>query len=140
MTDALPVLERYDCTSSCTSVNDARGDLFMRKGRDIDLIPPTADALCQHAKRAVFQVGHCWGKSLEVSLELPFLSEWGWVRGPSQAWEPLWTIIPRASENCQGLLKCGYKSEKGGVGRCKCIRTELPCTAHCHCGRLCGRS
>ena len=72
VTDAFPVLERYtvllyDRTSPCTSVNDARKDLFTCKGRDIDHIPPTGDALPQHAKRAAFLAGHCWGKCLEVS-------------------------------------------------------------------------
>lgn len=93
VTDAFPVLERYtvlfyDRTSPCTSVNDARKDLFTCKGRDIDHIPPTGDALPQHAKRAAFLAGHCWGKCLEVSPQLPFQSEWGWVRGPTQGWEP----------------------------------------------------
>lgn len=98
----------------------------MRKGRDIDHIPPTADSLPQHAKRAALLAGHFWGKCLEVSPQLPFPSESGWVRGPTQGWEPLWTTIPQASESCQELLKCG--------GRCKCIRAELPCTALCNCG------
>ena len=44
----------YDRTSTCTMVNAARKDLFTRKGRDIESIPPTADALLQHAKRATY--------------------------------------------------------------------------------------
>ena len=40
LNDTLPFLERYtviiyDQTSTCTSVNTARTDLFTRKGRDI---------------------------------------------------------------------------------------------------------
>lgn len=111
-----------------TTVNAARKDLFTRKGRDIESIPPTADALLQHAKRATFQAGHCWGKCLEVSPQLPPPSKWGWERGPTQTWEPLWTTIPQASQSCQELLKCGCKSEKGCTGWCKCVRAELPCT------------
>ena len=70
LTNAVPILERYtvimyDRTSTCTSVNTARKDLFTRKGREIDNIPPTADALLQHAKRTVFQSGHCWGNCLK---------------------------------------------------------------------------
>ena len=54
--DALPVLERfvvlmYDGASQCQSVNDARKVLFAQNGRTLENIPPTADALLQHAKR-----------------------------------------------------------------------------------------
>lgn len=71
----------YDRTSSCTTVNDVRKDRLMRKGRDIDHIPPTGDPLRQHAKRAASLPGHCWGKSLKVSPQLPSPSEW--VREPT---------------------------------------------------------
>ena len=145
LTNAFPILERYtvimyDRTSTCTSVNTARKDLFTRKGREIDNIPPTADALLQHAKRTMFQSGHCWGNCLEVSPQRPSPSEWGWVRYCTQAWEPLWSTIPVASQTCQELLKCGCKSEKGCTGRCKCVRAELPCTALCNWGGLCDRT
>mgnify|MGYP006896106998 CR=1 FL=1 len=55
VSDAIPVLQRftvlmYDRTSSCTTVNAARKDLFTRKGRNIESIPPTADALLQHTE------------------------------------------------------------------------------------------
>jgi hypothetical protein len=137
LNDALPILERYtvimyDRTSTCTSVNTARKDLFTRKGSDIDNIP--ANALLQHAKRAVFQSGHCWGNCLKVSPQRPPPSEWGWVGDSTQTWEPLWSTIPHASQSCLELLRCGCKSEKGCAGRCKCVRAELPCTALCHCG------
>ena len=57
--EVMPILERYvtimyDRTSTCTKVNDARRDLFTRKGRDIQAIPPTSDALRQHAKRSTY--------------------------------------------------------------------------------------
>ena len=46
-------------TSSKTSVNDARKQLFAQKGRALDAIPPTRAALVEHAKRAAYQAGHC---------------------------------------------------------------------------------
>ena len=144
VSDAFPAIERftvlmYDRTSECTTVNSARKDLFTRKGRDIDTIPPTADALLQHTKRAVLQAGFCWGKSLEKSPHLPLPSEWGWEKGPQALWQPLWTTVPQASKSCQELLRCGCKSDKGCTGRCKCVRAQLQCTALCYCGGLCDR-
>ncbi len=59
----MPVTEQfvtlmYDHTSTCKSTNDARKDLFTRKGRAIDAILPTADALLQHVKRSAYQAGY----------------------------------------------------------------------------------
>ena len=53
VTSAMPILDRYtvlmyDPTSTCTTVNAARKDLFTRKARDIEALPPTSDALLQH--------------------------------------------------------------------------------------------
>ena len=47
----------YDKTSPLNSVNEAREELFCRKSRSMDRIPPTQDALLQHSKRAVYQAG-----------------------------------------------------------------------------------
>ena len=53
----LPTIERlvvimYDRVSSETSVNKERQTLFTQKGREIENIPPTQDALAQHLLRA----------------------------------------------------------------------------------------
>ena len=49
----------YDRTSTEEGVNRARKQLFSKKGRAIDSLPPTLSALSQHNKGAAFQVGHC---------------------------------------------------------------------------------
>ena len=63
----LQVLEQYavlmyDGSSTTSSVDEARFDLFARKLRSYDLIPPTQNALKEHAKRAAYQAGHIWGQ------------------------------------------------------------------------------
>ena len=142
--EQLPTLERYviimyDRSNTCKEVNEARRDLFTRKGRHIEGIPPTADALRLHTKRCAYQAGHCWGKALVPSHPLSCPSERGWVRSASQVWEPLFMTLPEASQSCQELLKCGCKSDKGCTRRCKCVRSELQCTALCNCSGLCER-
>ena len=52
----------YDKTNDSGSVNKVRKYLFAQKSREIENIPPTADALEEHAKRAVYQGGHVWGQ------------------------------------------------------------------------------
>jgi len=141
----MPIFEHYltimhDRTSTCMKVNDARRDLFTRKGRDIEAIPPPpSDALRQHAKRSIYQAGHCWGNSVVLSPPFPCPSEWGWVKVSNDMWAPLWMTIPPASQSCQELLKCGCKSGRGCAGRCKCVKAQLPCTALCNCTGLCDR-
>jgi len=54
----------YDANCSCSSVNAARGKLFAAKGKPLEHIPPTLDALLQHIKRALYRlvygVSLCW--------------------------------------------------------------------------------
>lgn len=131
----IAVLERftillYDRTSTLVSIDECRKHLFTKKGRAMDAIPPTRAALEQHIKRAVYQGGHCWGKMLQVTLNLPSPGDWGWV-DPS-SWKPLWTTLPEANASSRELLCCGCK--KGCRSQCKCKKAALKCTALCQCG------
>ena len=45
----------YDKNSTVDGVDDARFDLFARKQRSYDAIPPTRSSLAQHVKRATYQ-------------------------------------------------------------------------------------
>ena len=61
---AMDTIERfvvllYNKTNTGSEVNMVRFELFARKGRDDNNIPPTKDALLQHARRAAYQAGHC---------------------------------------------------------------------------------
>ena len=70
----------YDRTSSLEQVNDVRKQLFTQNGRAIDALPPTRGALIEHAKRAAYQAGYCWGQMMVAAPELPSPSEWGGSR------------------------------------------------------------
>jgi hypothetical protein len=99
------VLERfvvlmYDKTSNCIDVNSARKELLVKKGHQINNIPPTSETLLQHFKRAVYQGGHIWSQAEDPTPILPNPFEWGWqfVFGK---WRPFWTTLPQASSTCQ---------------------------------------
>eukprot|EP00794_Sanderia_malayensis_P013411 gene13411-14786_t len=60
--DEMLLLQRYvvllyDRSSHCLTVNDARRWLFTKKSRTVEGLPPTEDALLQHARRAALQGG-----------------------------------------------------------------------------------
>ena len=61
----------YDRTSNKTNVNETRKQLFAQKGQTDDAIAPTRVALLQHTNRAAYQAGHCCGKALTPSPDLP---------------------------------------------------------------------
>ncbi|CAG2204044.1 unnamed protein product [Mytilus edulis] len=105
------VVLMYDRTSECLGVDAARKNLFTRKGRSIENIPPSSAALHQHIKRAAYQAGFCWGQALVKLQETPSPSIWGWKRNKEGLWEPFWTSLQQASESCAELIKCGCKSE-----------------------------
>ena len=58
------VLLLYDKTNTGSEVNMVRFELFARKGRDVNNIPPTKGVLLQHARRAAYQAGHCWSQAI----------------------------------------------------------------------------
>ena len=51
------VVIMYDRSSTATGVNNARLDMFARKQRPYQAIPPTRSALLQNVKRAAYQAG-----------------------------------------------------------------------------------
>ena len=140
----MPDIERfvalmYDRTSTSLTVNEARKDLFTRKGRSIENIPPTYGALVEHTKRVAYQAGYCWGQSLTPDPTLPSPAEWGWTRSAHGPWQPYWTMLPEASKAIQQLIKCGCKLTNGCRGHCKCVKAELKCTSLCSCSGDCER-
>ena len=124
------VVAMYDRSSTATTVNDARLDLFARKQRSYQAIPPTQAALKEHIKGAAYQAGIVWGQATNPRPDIPSPEEWGWKK-QGFLWQIHWTDLPPISSSCQELTKCVCK--KGCSGRCKCYRCGLVCTQLCSC-------
>jgi len=116
----------YDRTSELSDLNSCRRQLFTKKCRSLELLPPTSDAFCLHVKRAVLQGVHVWGKSLQIEPEPVCPSKWGWVKKDDQ-WTPVWMTLPEVSKVCRELIHCCCK--KDCARRCKCVKANLTCTA-----------
>ncbi|CAG2202514.1 unnamed protein product [Mytilus edulis] len=107
-------------------------ELFARKQRQYDTIPPTRAALLEHTKRATYQGGHVWGQAVIHDQHLPSPGDWGWVKENKDGmWIPHWTQLAAIAASCQELHKCGCK--KTCSGRCKCYKAGLTCTTLCSC-------
>ena len=61
-------------------VDEAGLDLFARKQRAYNAIPPTKGVLKQHIKRAIVQAGHVGGQANVTMQLLPPPSNWGWLK------------------------------------------------------------
>ncbi len=120
----------YDKTSPLSSANEAREELFCRKNRSIDNIPPTQNVLLQYSQRAVYQAG-IWTTSTQVYQVVPPSSEFAWSKAtPGKSWVPVWITIPEVSKACNQLIKCACK---GDCNRCKCAKANLACSSLCSC-------
>ena len=124
------VVIMYDRSSTATGVNNARLDMFARKQRPYQAIPPTRSALLQQVKRAAYQAGCVWSQSTLRQPETQSPADWGWAKN-GDLWNVVWTTLPPIVESCQQLTKCGCKSDCHG--RCTCYRLGLFCTALCSC-------
>ena len=124
------VVMMYDRSSTAEGVDDARLDMFARKQRPYEAIPPTRDALLQHVKRAAYQAGCIWSQSTVCQPETQSPADWGWTK-KGDLWQIFWTELLPIAESCEQLTKCGCKSECHG--RCKCYRFGLTCTILCCC-------
>ena len=124
----------YDKQSKIDRVDLARRAL-VAKGKTVDRIPPTSAALIQHAKRATYQAGHVWARSLEKCPNLPDVLLWGWTINDDNSISPFWTHLKEASTACSEFLKC--KCKKGCKSACKCKKARLSCTELCLCNGKC---
>lgn len=124
------VVIMYDRSSSTDRVDEARFDLFARRQKPYNSIPPSRAALVQHVKRSVLQAGHTWGQSLNREMQLPSPESWGWHKEET-VWVPYWTSLSPIASSCQQLVKCGCK--RNCSGNCKCYRSGFQCTALCNC-------
>ena len=125
------VVLMYSKGCGAEGVNEARYRLFTTGSRLLENIPPTQAALFQHVKRALLQASFYWSQATANQQNIPDFGEWGWHKGGTASWLPLWTTLSDASMACGILLHCGCV--KACRGRCKCYRAGLSCTTVCKC-------
>ena len=77
----------YDKTSVLETVNEARRELFCKKNRNLENLPPTQDALAQHIKRAAYQES-IWTTASNATNTIPLPSDRGWENIDGE-WQPL---------------------------------------------------
>lgn len=100
----------YFRSSDITKINHCRRELFTKKDRRIENIPPTEDALYQHMLRAMYQGVHIWWQLTTPKQDIPDPQEWGWTKSNNNLWVPTWATKPVASQAClESSIKCKCK-------------------------------
>ena len=122
----------YDRTSPLSLVNDEREELFCKRSRSVERLPPTKDALLQHTRRSVYQAG-IWTTSTQTLQVLPSPEDFAW-NNSSGTWLPVWITIPEVSKACRELVKCCCK---GDCLNCTCAKSNLACSPLCSCKCTC---
>ncbi|XP_035674790.1 uncharacterized protein LOC118414705 [Branchiostoma floridae] len=122
----------YSSRPGTSDVNELRYRLFCAKRGSIDSVqlPPCADCLYNHAKRANY-VAAIWKKSLESHPVIPSPIGLGWCKDGDQLvidWmdgEPAPTAVLE-------LLSCSC-SKACKITKCSCLKNGLKCTDMCKC-------
>ncbi|KAG5895563.1 hypothetical protein JTB14_002926 [Gonioctena quinquepunctata] len=94
----------------------------------MDKLPPTADALLQHIRRAVYRAG-IWTTSTQTQQVIPSPHDFA-CNKVLESWVPVWMTIPEVSRSCREFIEC---SCKGDCSNCKCGKANLDCSPLCKC-------
>ena len=125
------VILMYARTSILESIDDLRMELYFQRSQNIELIPPTSNALYLHTLRCIYQAG-VWSLCLLPFQNRPSPCEYGWHKtNHTSMYQPVWITKGEAIKECREFVKCSCKSEI--CTRCKCKNAILRCTLLCSC-------
>lgn len=122
----------YTGDDSVENINDVRYNLFV-KGKSLDSLPPTRDALKQHVERANYQ-SYVWNRAMYPLQDLPDPATRGWKMDGSTL-TPVLMTQESVPEKCHQLITC--QCRRGCTFRCGCLSHKLYCVPGCCCGGVC---
>ena len=128
-----PGIEKLTCAlygSSSSNINDARFDAF-KNGTTEKALPPNADCLLLHTKRANYQ-SKIWLSALQpmIAAESPVGNGWEEEGGELKI---KWMDGPSAPKSVMQTTKCQCKANPCTGNRCSCLKAGMKCTALCGC-------
>jgi len=109
--------------------------LFGKK--TLEMIPPTADALYQHIKRAHFQSA-VWRQAHVPIPNLPDVLSCGWEKRDDGKLTPTLMTVTATPQGHSALTKCSCKGpNKCSRKACGCVKIFERCTFVCACAGSC---
>ena len=131
--EMLSSVEQFVCRvygqEHTNSIDESRKILFPKTSNS-ESLPPTANALHLHTKRAHYQ-SYIWKNAHNADPELPVVTEMGWKRESGNLVPVLTTteLIPKNALEC---ASCNCRTRCQTM-RCKCRRLQLACISMCGC-------
>lgn len=124
----------YGGDISMSSVDEARFILFTAKGKKLQDLPPTRNALVLKTLRAAYLAGPIWSQSDSRNPVIPSPQGWGW-KMEGDTFVPVWTTDTPIWEACRSALtKCGCQIKTGCGSSCGCRKAKggrVACTFFC---------
>ena len=119
------------CGKLMNNTNDARYDLFSKKGLSSEKLPPTSDALYMHIRRVNYQT-YIWKCTTKPIMDLPPPIYAGWASDNEGHLVPLKMTQASAPDALDDFTKCRCKTECH-TRRCSCNKEDTFCTDACLC-------
>lgn len=123
------IVKVYGGDTQTKSVNQLRKQMFCQRYQNVEMIPPTQNALYHHCQRALYQ-SSIWISAHDSQVREPDPCLYGWKETDGKLL-PRWMSVPQVASVCQELVKCGCKRPCSRA--CSCFKKGLPCTALCKC-------
>ena len=102
-------------TSNSNDINVVRMEVFCQKTKDVERIPPTADAVLQHLKRSSYQAS-IWNAAHISEMSVPNPELHGWMVEDGKL-VPIWVTTPMAKDVFNTEIKCSCTKV---CSACKC--------------------
>ena len=115
-------------TSNSNDIDVVRMEVFCQKTKDVERIPPTADAVLQHLKRSSYQAS-IWNAAHISEMSVPNPELHGWMVEDGKL-VPIWVTTPLAKDVFNTEIKCSCTKL---CSACKCTKAALKCTRMCKC-------
>ena len=114
------------------SINEMRKLIFCQRNQNVEMLPPSQNALFQHCRQAMFQAS-IWATAHDATVIEPDPCLHGWRQSDSRPSSliPEWVTIAPVALVCAELVKCGCC--KPCAVACSCKKHSLACTSLCKC-------
>ena len=129
------VVKIYSPTSSLTSINELRLEMFHRISNP-EKLPPTQDALLLHLQRSQHQMT-IWQKASIAKPDIKPPEQCGWYLTENSTLAPSLITLPTIPKVCSEIQTCGCKTKKCSTSKCTCNNNKLTCSLGCICKGSC---
>ncbi len=118
------------CGKKLETLDLVRYELFAKKHKQNEKLPPTMDSFRLHLKRANFQ-SFIWNHATVPYLKVSPIDN-GWILDDDGHLVPSMMLLPPAPEAILAFTQCGCQADCS-TRRCRCRKDDVVCSDVCKC-------